>query len=166
MEQLLSAKGFMRYVLLLAILDNMANRAKLTGLASRHDGLKIPSGVSSDRVTRVREYVFKRFRQKISLEEIAGVAHLSPHSFCRFFKNSTGKTFARFVLEVRIGHACTLLAGGKKSLKAISRESGFNNMTCFYKYFKAITGMTPGQYNRLSAPASLHGSHSPAYGII
>ncbi|HSC39029.1 MAG TPA: AraC family transcriptional regulator [Chitinophagaceae bacterium] len=146
MEALLTANGLSRSVILLTILEKIANAASLQMLGSFP--LKLPGTADAETssIARVYSYAATHFARKITLQEIAGVANLSPHSFCRFFKNHTGKTFVHFLLEVRVDHACKLLWEKRQNLKTISRESGFKNMTCFYKYFKLVTGKTPRDY--------------------
>ncbi len=146
MEALLPAKGLSRSVILLTILEKIATRANLQTLNAFPYGQHGMTGTEPDAITAVYKYVCAHFTDKITLQEISAVAHLSPNSFCRFFKKHTGKTFVHFLLEVRVAHACKLLSEKRKSLKMISHESGFRNMTCFYRYFKLITRKTPRDY--------------------
>jgi transcriptional regulator GlxA family with amidase domain len=101
-----------------------------------------------ERVNCIYDYSLRHFRRAIQLEEIAAVANISPNSFCRFFKSRTRKTYSRFLLELRVGHACKLLIENNLSIKQICFESGFNNFTGFYKYFKLITGKSPLGYQK------------------
>jgi len=101
-----------------------------------------------DTINKIYAYSLKHFKEKIRLEEIAEVAHISPHSFCRYFKTRTRKTYSRFIQELRIGHACKLLIESNLTLTQICYDSGFNNQTNFYKCFKAITGKTPFEYQK------------------
>jgi YesN/AraC family two-component response regulator len=36
------------------------------------------------------------------------------------------------------------------TLKTVMKQSGFSNMATFHKYFKTLTGMTPGEFSRIS----------------
>jgi transcriptional regulator GlxA family with amidase domain len=102
-----------------------------------------------ERVSIIYEYSLRHFHRAIHLEEIAAVANISPNSFCRFFKSRTQKTYSRFLLELRVGHACKLLIENNLNIKQICFESGFNNFTGFYKYFKLITGKSPLGYQKI-----------------
>ena len=66
--------------------------------------------------------------------------------FCRFFKKSTSKTFTSFLNEYRINHATKLLAETDQDVKSICYESGFNNLSNFFRNFKRITNHTPNAY--------------------
>lgn len=102
----------------------------------------------TDRINQIYQYSLENFQQKISIEEIAEVANISPHSFCRYFKSRSRKTYSQFLLELRIGHACKLLREGKLSVAQICFESGFNNFANFNKYFKSLTGASPLRYQK------------------
>ncbi|RZK52417.1 MAG: AraC family transcriptional regulator, partial [Pedobacter sp.] len=101
-----------------------------------------------DRINAIYEYSIANFKNKIPLEEIAAIAGISTHSFCRYFKSRTRKTYSQFLIEIKVGHACKLLIENKLSIKQLCYESGFNNFASFHKYFKLITGKSPLVYQK------------------
>ena len=140
--QLVSSNGSKRIILLIEALSSISDCKQLSSLSSM--GFK-PDFVEAenDRINAIYEYSVKNFKGKIKLEKIAEVANISPNSFCRYFKSHTGKTYSLFLIELRVGHACKLLIENKQCIKRLCYESGFNNFTSFYKYFKIITGKSP-----------------------
>jgi len=152
--QLLDSAGMSRVILLMETMHVLAESDQLQPLASL--GFKHSLGEAEHlRINLIYEYSLRHFRRPIQLEEIAAVANISPNSFCRFFKSRTRKTYSRFLLELRVGHACKLLIENNLSIKQLCYESGFNNFTSFYKYFKLITGKSPLGYQRefVASPA-------------
>jgi AraC-like DNA-binding protein len=145
MDKLLTASGISGIVIMLSILEKLATRATCSPIASVGYNFHATNGKAGP-LLNVYSYVHTNFYRRISLAEIANVANVSHNSFCRFFKQQTGKTFVRFLLELRVAHACKLLFQTQENLKTISRKSGFNNDASFFKYFKLITGKTPIQY--------------------
>ena len=143
--QLVSSNGSKRIILLIEALSSISDCKQLSSLSSI--GFK-PDFVEAenDRINAIYEYSVKNFKGKIKLEKIAEVANISPNSFCRYFKSHTGKTYSLFLIELRVGHACKLLIENKQCIKRLCYESGFNNFTSFYKYFKIITGKSPLSY--------------------
>jgi len=128
-------------------LNIIANCKELTTLSS----LGFKDDVAEDekdRINAIYDYSIKNFKRTIQLEEIAGVANISPNSFCRYFKSRTRKTYSQFLIEIRVGHACKLLIENNLSIKQLCYESGFNNFTSFHKYFKLITSKSPLTYQR------------------
>jgi len=145
MEKMLSLTGIERMLTLIQALHEIAKSPSNTILSSI--GFK-SDYKESERISDIYAYTFKHFKSKISLEEIAEIANVSPNSFCRFFKSKTGKTFSQFVLELKVGHACKLLIEDNLNVKQICYESGFNNFASFHKYFKMITGKSPSAYQK------------------
>jgi AraC-like DNA-binding protein len=147
LEQLLEADCSQRLILLLKALTIISNCKDVKPLSSI--GFK-PDFMDNekDRINNIYEYSLKNYKNKIQLEEIAGVANISPNSFCRYFKSRTSKTYSQFLIELRVGQACKLLIENNLSIKQLCYESGFNNFTSFHKYFKMITGKSPLSYQR------------------
>ena len=99
------------------------------------------------RMNDVFQYAMDHFQEPISLEEISEEANMSKNAFCRYFKKRTNKTFFRFLIEIRIEHACKLLYKNRKlSISVISELCGFQNIANFNRKFKELKKMTPSDY--------------------
>jgi len=101
------------------------------------------------RMRDIFEFTLSNFERNISLDQVAGIANMTPNAFCRYFKQRTNKTYINFLLDIRIGNACKLLS--KKtdlSIAEISYTSGFNNLTNFNRKFKSIKGITPSEFRK------------------
>jgi AraC-like DNA-binding protein len=145
MTQMLTATDTTRIVLLLQILTE-ATETTQKELLSTQGYPNQYNEADTDRLNQIYAYSLAHFTRKISLSEIAEVANLSPHSFCRYFKSRSRRSYSQFLLELRISHACKLLITEKLSIAQICYESGFNQFSGFNKYFRQITGKTPLQY--------------------
>lgn len=106
------------------------------------------AGTTQGRVSRLMHFIQANFRQPITLAETAAVAGLQLHSFCRFFKALTQRTFSDFLNEIRIGFACQLLQQSDLPITQIAYESGYDNVSYFNRSFKKNRGMTPKDYRR------------------
>ena len=73
---------------------------------------------------------------------------LSKGSFCRYFKQKTGKTYVQFLMEVRIGYACKLLMENEMNVAEVCYACGYNNASNFHHQFKEFKGKTPLQYQK------------------
>ncbi|SEJ67609.1 AraC-type DNA-binding protein [Dyadobacter koreensis] len=132
---------------LLQILETLAHSKDIKLLSNSHYQEEYDQH-DEDRINQIYKYSLSNFQQKITIEEIAEIANISPNSFCRYFKSRSRKTYSQFLLELRIGHACKLLIDGKLSVAQICYESGFNNFANFNRYFKLHTGKSPLQYQK------------------
>jgi AraC family transcriptional regulator len=89
-----------------------------------------------------------------TLEQMAGVAHLSPYHFARQFKASTGLAPHQYLISRRIERAQHLLrAHDELGLTEVALRVGFSDQSHFSFHFKRIVGITPGQF-RISARIS------------
>lgn len=138
-----------RFVSFITLLDSLS-KSKLNTLSSAID-TKSYDEEEGKRMRDIFEYTLNNFQHNISLMQVAELANMTPHAFCRYFKHRTNKTYFNFLLEIRIGNACKLLL--KKtdlSIAEISFKSGFNNQTNFNRQFKSIKGITPSEFRKSS----------------
>ncbi|WP_316827331.1 AraC family transcriptional regulator [Pedobacter miscanthi] len=103
----------------------------------------------NDRMDKILKYVFDNFNQEILLHVAAEMTNMNKQAFCRYFKNRTQKTFVTFVNEVRIGHACKLMAQSDQQISELAYSCGFNNLSSFNKFFKLAKGITPKEYKKM-----------------
>jgi AraC-like DNA-binding protein len=147
-EELLHLKGVQRFTGLLTILDIMSTSADIQYLSSPDYKPLVINSEDKYRMETINQYVIQRYSDKISLEEIASLVNLTPHSFCRYFKSRTSKVFSSFVNEVRIGNSCKMLIENKFTISQVSFLSGFNYLSNFNRQFKKIKGMTPSEFQQ------------------
>ena len=147
-ENLVNLTGFKRLLGLLTILDIMSTTKDIKYLSSPNYVPKIINSEDKARMEIIFQYVIKNFQNEIYLEKIASLVNLTPHSFCRYFKSRTTKTFSSFVNEVRIGNACKMLIEKKQTISQVSFDTGFNYLSNFNRQFKNIKGMTPSEFQR------------------
>ena len=98
----------------------------------------------------VLNYIDAHYTEKITLNELARTAGMSPKYFCHFFSEMTGRTPIDYVNYYRIERACCLLAGTDSQITDIAMLCGFNDVSYFTRAFKKYKGKSPGQY--LKAP--------------
>lgn len=136
-----------RLIQLLTILNTLANSAEVS-IISHHTPKSSYNETDENRLNRIYQYTLNNFLREISLKEIAGIVHMTPHSFCRYFKSRTSKRYSSFLLEIKVSHACKLLIETEESIGVICYESGFTNCSNFNRHFKAVTGKTPLNYRK------------------
>lgn len=147
MKELLHLEGVPSLICLLHILDILSATKDFRYLSSRHysDGF---NEHETDRLNKVYQHVIKNYRNKIPLEKMAELLHMTPTSFSRYFSMMNNKTYTRFVAEIRIKHACELLTDTNMSVAEICYECGFNTLSNFNKQFKDIMHKKPTEYKR------------------
>jgi len=147
MERITLASKLNRFISFMEILQAISKETMITLSSAIHR--KSYGEEEGKRMRNIFEFSINNFDQTISLQQVAGIANMTPNAFCRYFKQRTNKTYINFLLDIRIGNACKLLT--KKtdlSIAEISYKSGFNNLTNFNRKFKSIKGMTPSEFRK------------------
>jgi AraC family transcriptional regulator len=96
----------------------------------------------------VTAYIEEHLAEPISLATLAGLVGLSPHYFCRAFKQSLGLPPHRYHNRRRIERAKILLAKNAPSVTDIGLTVGYGQTSSFTAAFHKTTGITPTGYRR------------------
>jgi AraC-like DNA-binding protein len=90
----------------------------------------------------MRESVYKN----IFAEDIAKTLNISYSGFRRAFKEFTGTSPSKYMMELKLNEAKLLLSTSFQSVKNISYSLNFENPEYFSVFFKKRTGITPVEY--------------------
>ncbi len=145
MESIVSADYFSRFILFLQLLKTLSEYRKHK--LSNFTQSKEISDDHGERLRSVFDFVMQNFDQKITLEKVSELVHMTPNAFCRFFKQRTNKTFFNFLIEVRVEHGSQLLYNNKDlSVLEVAHLSGFNSISNFNRKFREIKGVNPSRF--------------------
>lgn len=128
------------FQLLLAELMDCYERELVRGAAAGRD----ESGRAASLVAGMLGYIERSFAA-CSLEEMAARFHVSPNYASALLKQYVGKTYRQLVQERRLVRAVELLRAGATA-EAAARAVGYENMSFFYRKFRAAYGCTPAKY--------------------
>ena len=87
-----------------------------------------------------------RFRENLTLIQLAQTVGLTPNYLGQQFKSKFGQTFNNYLRTVRLKHAKNLLAHSELTISEISEYSGFKSVSYFIQCFKSVYNITPKQY--------------------
>ncbi|MBX2842198.1 MAG: AraC family transcriptional regulator [Flammeovirgaceae bacterium] len=147
-HQIPKEKGFKKMLMLFQILEILSQSDELEVLSYENMDKEVNEN-EGKRLNDIFQFTFKEYHREISLKEASGIVHMTPSSFCRFFKQRTRKTYLDFLTEIRISNACKLLLQKKYSITEICFLSGFNNVSNFNRKFKRFMGMNPSTYTKV-----------------
>jgi AraC-like DNA-binding protein len=99
-------------------------------------------------IDRAVTYIREHFRQRISVEELATLVHLSPRQLHRKFVETFGSSPQIFIMKLRIQAACDLLQRDDTQIADVARELGFCDQSSFTHHFHKHVGLTPLKYVR------------------
>ncbi|MEG0270788.1 MAG: AraC family transcriptional regulator [Clostridia bacterium] len=93
-----------------------------------------------------REYADPAF----SVGSMAAYLEVSAPTLSRCFKAEQGQTLNDFIRDLRMNKAKALLRDTPLLIEAITKSLGYYDTSGFIKKFKALYGVTPGDYRRQS----------------
>lgn len=96
----------------------------------------------------VIRYVHLHYNEPITLADLAHKFAMSSSYLSEQFKRQLGLNFTQFLHEIRIRHACSLLASTNMSIMDIAMEAGFGSVRTFLRIFKNYKGSTPTDYRK------------------
>ena len=139
--------NFKQLMQFLEILQVLATSSSFL-LLSKEIGLAAQSTSDKERINAVFAYIVENFREKTSLNEAAATANMSPNAFCRYFKKVTRKSFMETVIDYRINYATQQLVQNSQPVSQICFDSGFTDISHFYKIFKKKMNLSPLIYRK------------------
>ncbi len=101
---------------------------------------------SSQRIEIIYKFLKDNYQRTIKIDEVAGLVNMSVISLSRLIKQSTGKSFKEFLIEVRLGSATRQLIESNKNITEICYDCGFNNISNFNRIFKKYRNCTPTEF--------------------
>lgn len=99
-----------------------------------------------DAIQKVQDYIETHYQDKISIETLANLVHISRRTFERRFKVATNNTPTEYIQRVRIEAAKNFFEASRKNVNEIMFDVGYTDTKAFRDIFKKITGLTPIAY--------------------
>lgn len=131
----------------LGILYRLAQSSKLVLLDKEPEVARL-SLVEQKRINPVLAYLVENFRKQVSLQEAAALTNMTTNAFCKYFKKITRKTFMEMVIQYRLNYATQQLIETDKPVSDIAFNSGFTDVSHFYKVFKSKMNLSPLSYRK------------------
>ncbi len=97
---------------------------------------------------RMSGYVYENYKNKISLDDIASIGHVSKSKCISLFKEYTSHSPVDFLNLYRLKISVELLEKTSYSIGEIAMESGFEQQSYYNRLFLRNYSMTPGQYRK------------------
>jgi AraC-like DNA-binding protein len=104
------------------------------------------AGNSQRHVLKAEQYIQDHFSTVSALGEVAAHAGISHDHLRHEFRAMRGKSLVRYLNEIRIERARTLLVHSSLSLSQIATMCGFKDEYYFSAVFRKLAGLSPGRY--------------------
>nr|WP_279663743.1 AraC family transcriptional regulator [Ectobacillus ponti] len=93
-------------------------------------------------VVETFQYIEEHFREA-SLSELARQLNQTHYGLSKQIKKATGHTFKELLQEKRLDKAKELLEGTNLPIASVAEQTGYDNISYFYRIFKSKYGQTP-----------------------
>ena len=123
-----------------ALLRRLAHERKIN---SPRRKMSTPVGAMSGQIEKLAVCVSRRYREDLTIQEIAREVNLHPNYAMQLFKERCGLSLWDYVLRLRVSHAQYLLLTTHRKMSDIARESGFASPSRFYAAFEKYCGLAP-----------------------
>lgn len=124
--------------LLLALIDELRPLARVAGAEPKHGTL---------RFAPVLEHLRTRLAERVTLDELAAVAGLSPFHFLRQFRRVHHATPQQLLMALRLFEAKRLLAAGEAPAP-VAAAVGLADQAHLTRAFAQRYGVTPARYQQ------------------
>lgn len=99
-----------------------------------------------ERLRRSLSYIHANYAGRITVEQLAQLENLSVSRFNALFREAVGKPPMKYIIDLRLQNACSLLSITDMPVGRIGEHVGFSDVHFFSKLFKKHIGMTPSEY--------------------
>lgn len=95
------------------------------------------------RLDQVLKYIDLHYMEKLTVEQVASVANMSPGHFSKLFHKIMGQKYIDYIIQKRIYRAKELLETTDRTVIDIAMECGFNNNANFYRMYRKFFQKSP-----------------------
>ncbi len=96
----------------------------------------------------VAEHINNRYSERLTLDNLARMAHMNKSHFCREYKKRHGMTCMSYIGKVRAEKGAALLRTSDLKVSDIVRCVGFGCIRYFNLVFRKVYKMTPAEYRK------------------
>lgn len=102
--------------------------------------------VADPRVAQVISELNRRYREPLTVADLAATVHLSPSRLAHLFQEATGQAPIQMLLHLRLRQAARLLEFSTLGIAEIAAEVGFASPFYFSRQFRRQFGVSPTAY--------------------
>ena len=99
-----------------------------------------------ERLSHIIGYIYQHYAEKITLEDLAQMEHLSTFYLSHIIKNYTGMNFREFLCFARVEWSEIQLLDTKDKISQVARDVGFSTTAYYEKYFTKWFGHSPQEH--------------------
>ena len=118
----------------------------------RQQNLSFSGEASGPRASKecelIRRYIYNHFKEDLTLDHLAQLAHLNKYYLSHSFRREFGTSPINYLISRRVEESRFLLRETDHSLSLIAQMLGFSSPSYFSQCFRRVEGISPTEYRR------------------
>ena len=118
----------------------------------RQEGFALSQGQPGRRSSRecdlVRRYIDNHFKENLSLDQLAAIAHINKYYLVHAFRKEFNTSPINYLISRRIQESRFLLSETDHTLSQIAQILGFSSLSYFSQSFRRLEGVSPKEYRK------------------
>ena len=102
------------------------------------------------RLKLAKQYIEENLCYPLNCNDVSTYCHISSRQLSRLFLKNCGKSLSEYIHKKKIEAAEKLVSETDSTFREISENLGFGNEYYFNTFFKKQTGMSPGEYRKVT----------------
>lgn len=119
---------------------------EMIALIMEQQELSTPCRSPQEAIQAAIDYIETHYMDRLTPGQLPVLAGMTPSSFCRSFKKTTGMTPGQYITQCRLIHAKQYMARGSYPLKTIAHQVGYEDELYFSRVFRKSEGVSPTAY--------------------
>ncbi len=145
LKSMVRQSAFDRYLSFLRILREISHASVIKHI--KVSKLMTENPRSMTKIQQVFAYMEETHDRSFTLDDVATLAGMNKSSFCKFFKQLTGRTFTEVVNDMRINRATMLLINSPSMpVSEVAYSVGYDSLSHFNHMFQKRKGESPSTY--------------------
>lgn len=108
--------------------------------------------VTIERISHIIGYIYQNYAEKITLDDLAEIEHLSTFYLSHIIKDCTGMNFREFLCFARVEWSEIQLLDTNKKISQVAKDVGFSTTSYYEKYFRKWFGHSPQEHREMYMP--------------
>lgn len=122
--------------------------------------------ITVERISRIINYIYQYYAERITLEDLAEIEHLSTFYLSHIIKNFTGMNFRDFLCFARVEWSEIALLDSNKKISQVASDVGFSTTAYYEKHFQKWFKRTPAEHRAHFMPYVKSDLHPERIAVI
>lgn len=115
-------------------------------LLSRNSNRRAKHRTASAVATYIDRQIELHYPRNLTLDELEAKTHIAKSRLCRLYRAAANQTIMAALRQKRLAHAAAQLQSTSRHIAEICFDSGFNDLSYFYRCFSRQYGCNPTAY--------------------